>query len=73
MTPMQAIKAKCIECSESAREVKLCPVKDCALWNFRTGHNLSGSKVRTEEEKKATYERLAKAREQIGKKQPKST
>ena len=38
-TPLKAIRAKCLECSNgSSNEVKLCPIKDCALYEYRTGH-----------------------------------
>lgn len=39
MTPLKAIKAKCLECScGQITEVKNCPIKDCSLWEYRTGH-----------------------------------
>jgi len=38
LTPMKAIREKCLECScWSFKEVRLCPVKDCALYPFRYG------------------------------------
>ncbi|AEH45368.1 hypothetical protein Thein_1507 [Thermodesulfatator indicus DSM 15286] len=37
LTPLKAIQAKCLDCScWSQREVRLCPVKLCPLWPFRT-------------------------------------
>lgn len=40
MTPLKAIRAKCLECScGSPSEVKLCPMTDCALYEFRLGKN----------------------------------
>lgn len=34
--PLQAIRAKCIECSCGNREeIVECPVKTCALWDYR--------------------------------------
>lgn len=40
MTPLKAIRAKCIECCcGNMAEVKRCPIKDCALYEFRMGHN----------------------------------
>lgn len=40
MTPMKAIRAKCLDCScGSAQEVRLCPVKDCPLYPYRFGKN----------------------------------
>lgn len=42
MTPLKAIRAKCLDCScGSANEVRLCPIKDCALYEYRFGHNPS--------------------------------
>ena len=38
LTPMRAIRAKCLECSgDSAKEVRLCPIKKCALYPYRFG------------------------------------
>ena len=40
MTPTQAIKAWCLDCSGGVRaEVRLCPRTDCPLYPFRQGHN----------------------------------
>lgn len=39
-TPMKAIRAKCLDCScGSSEEVKICPVLDCPLYPYRSGHN----------------------------------
>lgn len=39
-TPLKAIRAKCLECScGSSVEVKLCPIEDCPLYEFRFGKN----------------------------------
>ncbi len=38
ITPTQVIRAKCLDCSAgSAKEVRLCPVVDCPLWEWRFG------------------------------------
>lgn len=38
MTPVQAIRAKCIDCSAGERgEVKNCTMKDCPLYPYRMG------------------------------------
>lgn len=38
LTPMQAIKQKCLDCSNMERkEVSMCPVKTCPLWPKRSG------------------------------------
>lgn len=40
MTPMKAIREKCLDCCcGNSNEVKLCPIKECSLWEFRSGHN----------------------------------
>ncbi len=63
ITPIKAIKAKCLDCCCGQREeVKLCPVKDCPLWQFRLGKNPNRSRNMTDEQKRAASERLAKAR-----------
>jgi hypothetical protein len=37
-SPMKAIRMKCLDCSVgSTTEVRLCPVKDCALYPYRFG------------------------------------
>ena len=38
LTPIKAIREKCLECSAwSYKEVELCPSKNCALYLFRMG------------------------------------
>ena len=38
LTPIKAIRAKCIDCScGSLREVRECHMKDCTLWPYRMG------------------------------------
>ena len=38
LTPMSAIRAKCMECSNFQwSEIKECPILDCALWVYRFG------------------------------------
>ena len=38
-TPLKAIRQKCLECSNgSSHEVRLCPINDCALYEYRSGH-----------------------------------
>ena len=38
LTPIKAIREKCLECScWSFEEVKECPAKDCALFPYRLG------------------------------------
>ena len=36
---MRAIRQKCLECSYyQPKEVRLCPITDCALYPYRHGH-----------------------------------
>ena len=36
---LRAIRAKCLDCAQSCKEVRLCSVTDCPLWPFRMGWN----------------------------------
>lgn len=39
ITPMKAIRAKCLDCCcGQAREVKLCACESCPLYPYRMGH-----------------------------------
>ena len=39
LTPIKAIRAKCLECScGQAVEVRLCVLHDCPLYPYRMGH-----------------------------------
>ena len=39
LTPLKAIRRKCLDCSENAKEVKVCAINDCPLHKFRLGTN----------------------------------
>lgn len=40
MTPLKAIRAYCMDCSnQSFKEVRLCVIPDCPLFQYRFGHN----------------------------------
>jgi hypothetical protein len=40
LTPVKAIRAKCMQCSNFQHsEVTQCPITDCALWIYRFGKN----------------------------------
>lgn len=71
--PLYYIRLKCLDCcADQPNEVKLCPVTDCALWNFRLGNNpfrKKSTRVYTEEEKAALRSRLAEANKNRQKKQ----
>jgi len=48
MTPMRAIRAKCLDCvCGSPQEVRLCPSQNCPLYPYRTGHRPKGYKDTT--------------------------
>lgn len=58
-SPVKAIRARCLDCcAGSANEVKLCPVTDCPLYAFRFGKNPYIKRTMTEEQKRASTERL---------------
>lgn len=64
LTPIKAIKAKCIDCSGGIRkEVELCTATECPLYEYRNGTN-PNRKARelTEEQKEKLKDNLAKAR-----------
>jgi hypothetical protein len=39
ITPLKAIRLKCLDCSENAAEVKRCNIPECALYPYRMGSN----------------------------------
>lgn len=62
-TPLKVIRAKCLDCNYTAKEVRLCPCTDCALYPFRFGKNPYIKRVMSEEQKEQARVRLSKARE----------
>lgn len=44
LTPVKAIRRKCLSCAENAAEVKRCEITDCALYELRMGKRPKGSK-----------------------------
>jgi len=39
LTPVKAIRAKCIDCCNGqTQEVRLCPITGCPLYSYRMGH-----------------------------------
>ena len=59
LTPIKAIRAKCLECScGNVNEVKLCVIPDCPLYPYRLGHNPYIK--RSEEQKAASASYLLK-------------
>jgi len=39
MPLLKVIRAKCLDCSHTASEVRRCPAVDCSLWPYRMGTN----------------------------------
>lgn len=68
MTPIKAIRAKCLDCCcDQANEVKLCPATRCPLHPFRLGKNPNiKPREYTEEQREAMRQRLKKAMEVKG-------
>lgn len=65
MTPMKAIRAKCLDCCcGQYKEVELRPCKDCSLYPYRFGKN-PNIKL-TEEQKAARAAHLKKKPTQLG-------
>lgn len=59
MTPIKAIRAKCLDCyCGSAKEVRLCLAQDCPLYPFRIEKNPNIHRDYTDEQRKAMAERL---------------
>ena len=57
-SPSRAVYLKCMECSgDSAKEVTLCVVADCALWSNRFGYAIENRQYK---------KRMMKARETFG-------
>ena len=70
MSPLQAIRKKCLDCSNgSAHEVKHCPITKCPLYEFRFGKTGRKSNM-TDEQKAAFAERMKKYREQSNSNRP---
>jgi hypothetical protein len=53
LTPLKAIRAKCMECSNMKyKEVELCPCDDCPLYAYRFGRRTDKPYRVTRAEKK---------------------
>lgn len=49
LTPIKAIRAKCLDCSNGQfKEVRLCPVKNCPLYEYRGGHRPKSEELTAE-------------------------
>ena len=65
LTPLRAIRAKCIDCSAgSAKEVRECVILDCPLYPYRMGKSPNRKpRILTEEESEALRQRMARMRQ----------
>jgi len=62
MNPLKAVRAHCLECANTAPEVRLCHLTRCALHPFRFGTNpYRKARVLTEEQKSRLTARLTGA------------
>jgi len=62
MNPLRAIRAHCMECANTAPEVRLCNLTKCPLHPFRFGTNpYRQARVLTEEQKSQLAARLTGA------------
>ena len=60
LTLLKAMRAYCLNCAESPKDVKNCPMADCPLYLFRFGKNPNIKREYTEEERKSLVSRLSK-------------
>lgn len=65
LTPLRAIRTKCIDCSAgSMKEVRECVMLDCPLYPYRLGKSPNRKpRILTNEEREALRQRMAKMRE----------
>jgi hypothetical protein len=62
--PVKAIRAYCLDCSQTASEVAKCVIPDCPLYPFRMGRNpFRTARVLSEDQKEAARERFRLVRE----------
>lgn len=63
-TPIRAIRLKCLDCTcHQVKEVRLCPIRDCALHPYRMGRRPTTAHDVAFAEKSATYEASLSRRE----------
>ena len=50
LTPIKAIRAKCLDCcGGQTKEVRLCSIEKCPLYQYRMGHRPKAEETPTEE------------------------
>lgn len=58
-SPLKSIREKCLDCcGYKYSEVRECHITDCPLWAYRMGKNPFHQRKMTDEQKKATTQRL---------------
>lgn len=69
--PIKRIREYCIQCvADQPKEVELCPITDCPLYDFRFGKNpFRAKRELTEEQKEALRSRMENARKNKGRKE----
>src|SRR5215471_16658608 len=60
MSPLEAIRAKCLDCAGSAHEVRCCVALTCPSWPFRTSRN-PWRREMSEEQREARRQRALQA------------
>jgi hypothetical protein len=66
-SPLRAVREMCLQCVDGNNaDVKTCSDYSCPLYPFRFGKNPFHSRKLTKEQRKASLERLKKAREAKG-------
>lgn len=66
-SPLQTIRAHCLDCSGTSYEVEKCPCdKTCKLWPYRFGKDPRREKhILTDEQREKLRERLGKKRKPV--------
>ncbi|MDM8330471.1 hypothetical protein QUW42_09280 [Desulfovibrio piger] len=64
LTPLRAIRAKCLDCSAgSLKEVRECVMLDCPLYPYRMGKSPNRKpRILTDEEREELRQRMARMR-----------
>ena len=66
MTPIQAIRAFCLDCMCGQQaEVRRCPCQNCPLYPFRLGHNPNAKKREVTDAQRAALEKARLARKKL--------
>lgn len=46
LTRPQAVRLKCLDCGDCPKEVTLCHIFDCPLWQYRCGYSVKSPQYR---------------------------